>query len=146
RLRALLRDQGQAERAFDAFVSGHPDLTEQRTALDSRRERLQRDIEQFQLEQQWFTEVAPALEAALLKLCSWSQRRFVANRVRGITTACGIGFDNPAFGPLSEDVVSRVFRFQEAYYRRGPEAGFERLLELAREKGIWPSRPAVTWR
>jgi type I site-specific restriction endonuclease len=146
RWRELARSQAQAEKAFAAFTFAHPDIVDQRQALDSRREHLDLALDKWKIEEQWFAEVAPMLEAALLKLADWHMRKTVANREQNITLDCGIRFDDTAFGPLTFESIKRAFRFDRCYAGRESDPTLQRQLDLARTHGTFPSRLAVTWR
>jgi hypothetical protein len=47
---------------------------------------------------------------------------------------------------LTEEIVRRAFRFDRAFANREAPADLARQIELARDRGVFPSRLAVTWR
>jgi hypothetical protein len=146
--RSHLRWLGQHERELTLFtgVHTHASLLARRERLTAEREAMQKNVHRWSLEREWFTSLAPELEAVFLKLADWHMRRVVANRAEGIVLNCGVHFADPGFGPLSEELVRRAFRFDRAYNGKEPVGDIEKQVTLARERNIFPSRLYVGWR
>jgi hypothetical protein len=144
--RGLLREQGRCERELENFVAVNGDLKARRESIQERKQTLEKNLALYRLESQWFDELQPELESVLLRLAGWCELKTQLNRDLGVVTRCGVDLDPfPGSGAPLREHIRRIFGFERALFNRGPQEGFARPLEHARN-GTWPSRPAIVWR